>query len=189
MNSGIFKGDISLDSPVLAGAIFRHLPKDSHARVVAAFRDAVERGACVEAGIPREKEVSFNPRPARLAVILINELGIYSPDAVTACFALSLSGEKLSGFDSAASSLASEAVRLKSDSSLSPSSVEAEALALVSILDEVRHLHMSSLPLSERKKRCTELEAWSETRPFFPHHDRIVRMIDAALKRVREYHL
>lgn len=106
MNGGIFKGDISHDSPVLAGAISRHLAKDSHARVVAAFRVAVRRGACLEAEIPREEEVSFNPRPARLAIILINELGIHSPDAVTACFALCLSGERLSGFDSVATSLA-----------------------------------------------------------------------------------
>lgn len=71
------KDDLELlarSSPALLGSLKRSLSGEESTRVASAYRGAIERGAAIERGFIREAGASFNPRPARVLQLLIQEV-------------------------------------------------------------------------------------------------------------------
>lgn len=118
-NSGNFSGVLDNDSPQLLGLIKRHL--STHLQILNdAYHLAWERGGCKEDNILREVGVSFNPRPARIATLLLSDGAIRDPDIIRRGLLTSVE-----------------------DCSCLP------VVSLAQDIDTLRHLHMSSFSTSE----------------------------------------
>ncbi len=119
---------LKVESPKVYALIMRTLPEPDALSICQIYEDAVKKGLNEEPFTVRKRVTSFNPRAARVLKILIDLGGVR--DYQTLSLALG-------------------------DLSTPGSSLSSELTQLAFVLDEARHLHMSSQP-PERKREIFE---------------------------------
>lgn len=136
-------------SPHLAGELDRR--GLSCPTLDAAFDFAIQHGGLDEVDFVREEGVSYNPRPARIALILLK-------DVQTDSF-LTLAGGMLAAVPAAlhlAPRSCTDAAALAHRSALPPTELAGEpaaAIACAVFLDRARHLHQAA---SDRRRQIGE---------------------------------
>ncbi len=70
-------------SPNLAGVVERLFDAKDLETIEVAFIKAIEQGGLEELDFTRESGVSYNPRPARIALILLNDAHIRDVEVIT----------------------------------------------------------------------------------------------------------
>jgi len=114
-------------------------------------------GANVEEGFEREEGVSFRPRIARIATILVKEAGIRDvPTVRAAIFACAaVRGLPVECPERRVREMAAEALGARGEKLLSP---HAYAIAAAVEIDTIRHLHMTSWSPSKKEQRLLEAQ-------------------------------
>ncbi len=137
----MFSGNLKLDSPSLYGILSRTLSSIELEHVVTAFKDSIEKGSAKE---KREEGLSFNPRPARIAEILIKEANVTSTETISASFYASLYENKInftSNLSANCTSLVNEVhLFLKNESLIN--NVECKKISLAYCIDYTRRIHI-----------------------------------------------
>lgn len=131
----------------LANALSRSLTLDDRQLVEHATLFALENGALTELDFERQPEVSFNPRPARIVLILLNDAGVRDSKTLAAAALATLEEPCLN----AAQTLFNQALcKLALSANLPPQQLLKEnfepSVALIALalwLDRARHLHLS----------------------------------------------
>jgi len=132
------RGNLLSDSPGLALYLRNHLSPSELKAVAEAYSESVKLGGCNEGLVERDPEVSYNPRPARILKLLIEECGVSDVDLmIDALKALPL----FESFEAGAVATTLTNIREKSANRLN----KAEHLLGVMLLDYLRHLHMSKI--------------------------------------------
>lgn len=154
----MFKDRLAAECPGLSVLLGRYFDGPTLEALAQDYFAAAERGANQEAGVDREEGVSFNPRLARIVTLLLRDGGMRDPwmMRVSMYGAVLSEGGSLEGLDA---QIASEA-RLLTDNSLKGSPWH-KTIALAYILDRVRHLHMTSMSVSEREEYLRGVEQTS----------------------------
>lgn len=133
-----------------------------------------------EGKLKRTVGANFNARPARLAQIVMKELGYQDRKVLLAAFFLCCEVNQLRQLPNGpAQQLAREATRYPA-----PVCREAEGLALALYLDELRHMHLRGLPQS---KLLSELDRAQELMvPSILHleNERLRELIMTAITRL-----
>jgi hypothetical protein len=146
-------------SPHLLGALKRNFRAPDAALLEEAFSLAMEIGGENELDFTRAKEASFNPRPARVALILLQEMKVREVATLAAAILASThprpNQEELQElFETRISNdnqIRQEIIRLYSqisgplEKTLAPDEVEQSAavIVLALLLDRARHLHLA----------------------------------------------
>ena len=125
-------GDLKTDSPALFGELKRRFSIEEASRASVEYATCASKGGLNEGLIVRDPEVSFNPRPARICLILLKEVKEVSI------------GEIL------------EVLQVETLQQPALTTVPSVKLAL--IIDELRHLHMTKLSPQEIRARIGELQ-------------------------------
>lgn len=119
-----------------------------------AFIYAMRNGGGEEYGFLRQPGVSFNPRPARVALILIGDVGICDAEVLAAAI-IATTGERLEGFADGEDSTRDSVKSLARLALLPVSELESlqtehkhsgALIALALWLDRARHLHQATSP-------------------------------------------
>ncbi len=133
-------------SPHLAGVLSRLETSGNPDALAEALTFAINHGALTELDFVRETGISFNPRPARIGLILLNEAGVRRLDplaaAALACVHRDEQSAALSNFPTEIWALA-----LSSTAPPEELSGEAQLIALSALLDRARHLHLAPVNL------------------------------------------
>jgi hypothetical protein len=137
---------IAKESPGLYGSLKRIFKDESILVLEEAFNYAYKLGSFNEDPIVREAGVSFNPRPARFASILIKEAECVSLELISSAFFIGL---KLS-------TITNDFKIVNIDNYINsfkvPKNQGELALFLVFFIDLLRHLHMTSLTNDEKNE-------------------------------------
>jgi hypothetical protein len=107
----------------------------------------IARGGNDEIALAREEGVSFSPRAARIVLLSFREAGATSFEQVRVALYSAAREELLRGVGEA-SSLERDLKRVRNP--VKDDEAWVKGVALVSLLDEVRHLHMTTLPREKR---------------------------------------
>ncbi len=73
---------LELSSPKLKGTLERLYPKNTALMLADAYMKAMSSGGAIEIDFTREEGVSFNPLPARVALIQLNEAKLDDPETL-----------------------------------------------------------------------------------------------------------
>lgn len=175
---GMTKAALSIDSPKVFHALGRFLSVDELGVVEDDYQRARVRGGNVEPKISRDPGVSFNPRLARLLVILVNDLFIHDLSTLRAALYASVLYSGL-GERSDARELAFEDVppelRPVVQGVLNGSRGDSivSLIRAVIALDSLRHLHQSLWTLDERESILT----WAEQEIDSSEHERLPELL------------
>lgn len=123
--------------------------------LLSCYQAAIAEGGLLEHDFIREKDSSYNPRPARIAYILHKNTGIRAPYVLAAGILASVSEKSATVF--LKYQLPKEAISLacvaqQDVSELAEVSREAQCIALALRLDRARHFHLSSAVQQENKR-------------------------------------
>jgi len=156
-------------SPHLAGVLHRlkqqkpHLDIDSLDEV---FDYAIRNGGLEELDFCRDPEVSFNPRPARIALILVQDAGVSSTEVIAAGILASVWPSD-NGAEELRESIALPVAELSRESHCNPleliersskNEVNFASIIATSLwLDRARHFH-----LSEKKNQALDAKEFLE---------------------------
>ncbi len=180
------------DSPGVWDLLKRYLDDCEVEQVWKAYAVAAQLGALDDYPVKRIPGASFNPRPARLMHILISEAGERSAIVLGACAlvcAPKLADHSPTAGLTTAWELALKVIKwlaypeplLKNDTAqLSQHHI---ALASARILDDLRHLHMTSLSALEREKLISHHRNLIENLPAPDSLQRIYTLIKSAVDR------
>jgi hypothetical protein len=120
-------------------------------RVITIYKLAAQSGAQSEYPIHREPGVTFNPRPARILLLLLKEGRCSYGRLVSAAPLVTL---PVASITSIKELIETPEGILARDAHISPdSSPEAATLALTLALDAIRHLHMTILSTEEQQEK------------------------------------
>lgn len=144
----------SKECPGLAGSIARLYGDEVASAVAADYCIAADLGGNVELGVVREEGVSFNPRLARIASLVIQECGDVVPLMVRVAL---YSGVPLERSGEISADITREVTEVREASPKSPPWIQGVALALT--LDMLRHLHMSNAPADEKESSLNQARA------------------------------
>ena len=149
---------LEAECPGLAVLLGRYFAAPTIEALAEDYYGASARGANQEFGVVREEGVSFNPRLARILTLLLREGGVRDPWVMRVAMygAASSEGSPLEELDA---QLAAE-VRLLTLDPCSGSPWH-KTIALAYILDRVRHLHMTTMTVSEREEYLRTVEQTS----------------------------
>lgn len=142
--------NISRHSPNLAGALRRAEVKDAQ-MLDQAFGFALEHGGLTELDFEREEDVSFNPRPARVALILLRDAHIKESEVLTAAM-LATAHADLTHFRSTLTAIPGRVCELAILAQAEPEILEEKAsasagkIAAALHLDRARHRHLARDP-------------------------------------------
>jgi len=159
-----FKGSQSL-----SGAVTRSVPKPAHSILLQAYNFALENGGWTELDFTREDGVSYNPRPARIALILINDASTTDADILAAAMISEVfcAPEENLIENSIPQTFSQEIKRLvegvvqirrAKDNQNADYDRPAMLIHLASWLDRARHLHQATTPQSTDSK----LDFWQQ---------------------------
>lgn len=125
-----------------------------------AYSSAWKVGAGVEAPVLREPGASYNPRPARIATILIKECRDLTVVEIVACFWVPAleKGFEILNPNEAGQLLAKQSYSALHDVSSFNLKPQALRVAAAVLVDAIRHLHMSSLSSAERQAKIEQSE-------------------------------
>lgn len=153
-------GELHKDAGGLAVRLQNLLEADEIRTLVEVYREVFELGGCLEGEVMRGDGVSFNPRPARIAVLAIDEFNLTGLSEIGAGFCLSLPSGASFRMRSATLQMMelSSQARLLIDEGIDEPSIEVRHLASAFILDQVRHIHMTSLHFDAKREMLTAIE-------------------------------
>lgn len=114
------------------------LGKDVSPQLDQAFSDAINQGGLEELDFKRPEGQSYNPRPARIALILINESQQIEEALLLAAFQASILSSEIVG-----NKIVTEALDICKGHDKNQPSRNAKLLALALHLDRSRHFHLS----------------------------------------------
>jgi hypothetical protein len=178
-------GSLRADSPGLYGSLKKFASAAELEQLEEAFLAAWKLGAGTEAPITRDPGVSYNPRPARIATILIKECQNLAAQEIAACFWISAitRGAELPQTDYAGKQLAQQAFAALNDSSLPTLKANALRIAAAVLVDSIRHLHMSSLSDTERQAEINHSKRFIAGLPDGSIDARILAVLQHATSR------
>lgn len=166
------------DSPGVSGDLQRLFPADFK-RLDEIYRYAAERGSLAEGAVKRSEGVSFNPRPARVASILVKNSRTVDPLTVGAAFLLCCGKTALEKHAEW-----NEEKMLALEALSSPGNSErASLLSLAHALDTVRHLHMTTYSREERIRVAQEIACTIEGVVHTDLTTQLSNLLATALKR------
>lgn len=170
-NDGDFTGDLSHDSPQLAGHLRRFFSEMDRQALADIYKDVWKCGGCLDE-VLREPGVSFNPKPARLCCLLIQEGDVRDAEllSITLLSCVPRNSPKLIP-DSAS------AIRCRQ----TPIDTRLEPLYVVHDIDILRHAHMELSSPSYSDQVIAEI---SKRAPLYLHSSKRIRDIfEHALRR------
>jgi hypothetical protein len=127
------------------------LLSDEFARV-SSFSDSFE------GSITRRTDAPFNPKPARIASILIDDGGVKSVRFIQAAFwsCVPIESREASGVSGEILNVLSQVEQATRTGTSSP---EVSSLVFAILLDQIRHVHMMTASADQRRKVVQEVEA------------------------------
>ncbi|MCO6432363.1 MAG: hypothetical protein J5J00_16030 [Deltaproteobacteria bacterium] len=180
---------ISAASPSLWGKLRRTFRPAEVSIVAAAFDFAVQHGALDERNIERPSEASFNPRPARVAEIVLS--GNHDVTSLQVAAAILLCAEELPSKSLPAEleeayQTCAAARRSLSDNSPPPDELTA-SLLLAYMLDDVRHFHMKRDFLAQLDKELPQFESrWRSYSALAPR-SKVSALTAHAIERLKRF--
>ena len=155
---------LAKSSPALFGLLRRSFPATAIALAEECFALSLQLGGLEDSAVFRAEGVSFNPKPARLALILLNETSFRELELVCSAMLMSVpltniqhcNTIKISTQHLTATWTLLDAPSLCSQIETNTSSL---ALALVWALDHLRHIHMTTLSPLEIKALADQLHS------------------------------
>jgi len=136
--------------------------------------------------VRREEGASFNPRPARICHILLKDGGERRPEVLAAALA-SLTPHP--GADTALVHTDTvKAVQSVLQGGAPDPLPEVERIVLAVALDEVRHLHMTSLDTPARLGVVKKIRTYLDGTPGAAENRRLIELVEHAVRRA-EVHL
>lgn len=153
-DTGVFAND----APALFCALGRMYNKEILKSFEELYHNMVLAGGLHEGAIARAPNASFNPRPARLCKILLRETNEQDVNVLGAALIIAVPDN----FETpvawqAACELAKQARTFRAQP-LSKPDAPIERLHLAVLLDDLRHLHMTTLPHSEKEALVEHFE-------------------------------
>jgi hypothetical protein len=183
-------GNLAGDSPSLYSNLNRYLKEDEVLKITLAYALAAKHGALNETGVVRLPDASFNPRPARVAQILMTELRDFTAEtlccAILGCARIEeilVLPEDLRYLEEQLTEL-KEALKSPNES---PSTAPCEASLYAILLDDVRHLHMTDFPIEYMKSKISFVQELIENKESFKENQRLVEKIKHALDKLEEF--
>lgn len=170
-NEGILTGELEHDSPQLLGHFKRNFPAALTNTFKELYHDVWKHGGCSEE-TPRFAGVSYNPIPARIGSLLIQDAKILEPYEIQSALLSCIPEESLRAiYDATSREEVLEALNICSNPDLSK---PLHALTRMAFdLDEIRHLHLRSLSsmeiasiLEQIKMRFESYKAYSTNKLF-----------------------
>lgn len=145
-------------SPNLHGALKRFVNMDDADLMDYCFETAIHHQGLEEIDFKREDGVSYNPRPARVALILINDAKILDPQLISTSFLANIEKNKLVNLKNEENKIPKEffqnALLAKSPFFYENLRKEIKIISLALQLDRARHRHLSP--------RLNNKENWQE---------------------------
>ena len=172
-------GNLNLDAPGLVSALKMALPPEFVDLLGGVYAAAADLDGLVENPIKRGELDSFNPRPARVCQILLKEAKENDPVVLAAAMlscASSLPVDELIGGSYALVNLSK---KFPTESSLASSRV---VLAL--LIDQLRHVHMSSISRDEIDGIVKRAEQILSTRRDI-ENARLIKIAEVAIVNVK----
>lgn len=147
--------------------------------ILRGYLSALELGSGEDISVMREPEVSFNPRPSRIANILI-ELGMIKDPKII------IAGFYCSGASSCPSELRSifEDTQYSLSNLIPPKLEESRPIMGALILDTLRHMHMSSWSKEEKEKYLSKIS--NDLVPSIPLPNKLFIYINSAVERAKK---
>ncbi len=154
-------------SPRLRGSLQRKVPSVDLKLIEDCFALAINNGGLLELDYKREEGMSFNPRPARIACILIEDAGARSTNAIAAGIVstvwYSLSAKEQDALPDSlrrTAELSAADCPSKLEQLEKAEQHEVRLIQLCSYLDRARHLHLADTNVW--RSVYDECEAYSE---------------------------
>ena len=154
----------------------------------AAYALSCAHSGLSESGVMRSDGASFNPRPARVAQIVLGESLLRDPDTIAAAILACSEIESSALQDSTLSrawQLALQARRCASAPHDAPAETQAIALAL--ILDKTRHLHMQKLQPQQLSSQIIDLTLRLSKFPQLQENAKLRSLVESALLRLKKF--
>ncbi len=142
--------NIAAHSPHLAGAL-KQAAVPMPEMLDAAFAFSLEHGGWLEIDFERDENASFNPRPARVALILLRDAHIKDSEVLTAAM-LATAHADLTHFRSTLTAIPARVCELAVLAQAEPEMLEAKGvpnagkIAAALHLDRARHRHLARDP-------------------------------------------
>ena len=137
-------------SPALQGELELHYGTSEVAMLSQVFEVACENGALFENGVRRAEGASFNPRPARIAQIILANTKGWTAETLASAILCCCKRDALTAFNT----FSQQTIKICENffSGHPESHPQSAIIALALSLDELRHLHMTAKPADERDK-------------------------------------
>ena len=141
---------LTRECPGLASSLTRLYGREVAEDVAQYYAQVADLGGNNELGVVREEGVSFNPRIARLVSLMIQDCDEVTPRILraTVCSALADDVE-------VPQEVLPDVVDIRAATPSSPAWVS--CIALAGMLDCVRHLHMTELPVVQKETILTNV--------------------------------
>ncbi|MCB0338952.1 MAG: hypothetical protein KDD53_05075 [Bdellovibrionales bacterium] len=131
-------GVLEKDSPKFYNLVRRSLGDSAVQELNTAWQEASKLGALCDSPIRREQGVSFNPRPARVGILLIQEAQVYDFKSLKLAIYACIKPHHLNPIEQEANEINSLL-----DFKISPNlSINLATICSVFLLDHLRHVHM-----------------------------------------------
>ena len=179
-------GRLAQDSPAVMGAIRRIFSAEDVLLFESLYQAAALAGGLDEGPVLRIPNASFNPRPARICKILMREVKEQDMQVLGAALLLSLP-EQIPvepGFEQAFQFAHKLRSFIEKPGYDTPHAI-IERLHLAMLLDNLRHLHMTSLSPSEKEAVVESFEELYQSGCKFSENTPLLEAASAAARRVR----
>lgn len=149
-------------APGLYSSLKKILLPEDLASIEKSYTEVATRGGIEESPVIREVDASFNPRPARIATLVLTDA---KPTNLTKAILLALWSSLI--LDAATDpqwsqvpeDLTSALDRISSINGTSLEDIDEVVVAVALRLDQVRHLHMTTLNINEKMSFLESVEA------------------------------
>lgn len=173
-------------SPKLYSSLKRVYQQSDLHFVEEIYHKACLQDALLEENLTREDGVSYNPRPARIALILISEAKLLDPSTIAASILSCCSPAVLDVHFSEYQSVRNQALQahfLLKEGFCETYPAEPHLISLALTLDKIRHLHMTSLNAQQIVNQCAETRRWLDTFKPIKEYERLIILINTAINR------
>jgi hypothetical protein len=140
---------IQLHSPHLYGYLTRTYSEDDLEYLTKAFKISIEHGGLRELDFEREPGVSYNPRPARIGIILLSECKVNDRQILATAFLASVLQYQPNAVETVRTAFP-ELYDIALKSSFKPDKIERNSKSMpihlisgVLAIDRARHLHLA----------------------------------------------
>ena len=184
-----YTGELAQDSPALAQALRRaSFSQLERSWLADLYTLTAIHGGLEEPELRREPGVRYNPRPARLCQLLLQEGKVRQAEelaaAILLCSDRELDCRSPSAQTRSASSLRQEVRGVLTSKNAARASLPGQRIALASALDTSRHLHMRELDDAERQRQIQDVDQIMRTVSPDLSQDRLTILLSSLLERL-----